>query len=60
MCVAGDLVSIGSADKAIGGHEGPIKCIQASLCRASNGYMVYMSVLDKSMRVWWVSNGATR
>ncbi|XP_020181135.1 protein JINGUBANG-like [Aegilops tauschii subsp. strangulata] len=63
LCVAGDLVCTGSADKtigrgAIGGHEGPNKCIQASLCRASNGYMVYSSGLDKSMRVWWVPNGA--
>ncbi|XP_044978392.1 protein JINGUBANG [Hordeum vulgare subsp. vulgare] len=73
MCVAGDLVCTGSADKtiglwrrqpcgglakvgAVGGHEGPVKCIQASLCRASNGYMVYSGGLDKSIRVWWVPN----
>uniref|UniRef100_A0A8R7PXE8 Uncharacterized protein n=2 Tax=Triticum urartu TaxID=4572 RepID=A0A8R7PXE8_TRIUA len=75
MCMAGDLVCTGSADKtiglwrrqpcgglakvgAVGGHEGPVKCIQASLCRASNGYMVYSGGLDKSIRVWWVPNGA--
>ena len=38
----------------IGGHEGPIKCIQASWCRLSNGCMVYSGSLDKTIRVWWV------
>uniref|UniRef100_A0A0D9YJY4 Uncharacterized protein n=1 Tax=Oryza glumipatula TaxID=40148 RepID=A0A0D9YJY4_9ORYZ len=82
LCVAGDLVFTGSADKTIGlwrwqtsgdgdggaaaalarvgvirGHEGPVKCIQASWCRVSNGCMVYSGGLDKSIRVWWVPNG---
>ncbi|XP_006645324.2 protein JINGUBANG [Oryza brachyantha] len=81
LCVAGDLVCTGSADKTIGlwrrqqtsdgaaaaaalvrvgvirGHEGPVKCIQASWCRVSNGCMVYSGGLDKSIRVWWVPNG---
>ncbi|KAG8079059.1 hypothetical protein GUJ93_ZPchr0007g6234 [Zizania palustris] len=73
MCVAGDLMCTGSADKTIGlwrrqtngglarvgvigGHEGPVKCIQASWCRVSNGCMVYSGGLDKSIRVWWVPN----
>uniref|UniRef100_A0A0D9VA59 Anaphase-promoting complex subunit 4 WD40 domain-containing protein n=1 Tax=Leersia perrieri TaxID=77586 RepID=A0A0D9VA59_9ORYZ len=70
LCVAGDLLCTGSADKTIGlwrraggelarvgvirGHEGPVKCIQASWCRVSNGCMVYSGGLDKSIRVWWV------
>jgi WD40 repeat protein len=75
LCVAGDLVCTGSADKTIGlwrrqtdgglakvgvagGHEGPVKCIQASVCRTSNGCMVYSGGLDKSIRVWWVPNGS--
>ncbi|XP_010232813.1 protein JINGUBANG [Brachypodium distachyon] len=75
LCVAGDLVCTGSADKtmglwrrqtsggglarigAVGGHEGPVKCLQASWCRASNGCMVYSGGLDKSIRVWWVPSG---
>lgn len=74
LCVAGDLVCTGSADKTIGlwrrqasgalakvgairGHEGPVKCIQASWCRVSNGCMLYSGGLDKSIRVWWVPNG---
>uniref|UniRef100_A0ACD5XFN5 Uncharacterized protein n=1 Tax=Avena sativa TaxID=4498 RepID=A0ACD5XFN5_AVESA len=77
LCVAGDLVCTGSADKtiglwrrqpdgglaklgAVGGHEGPVKCIQASVCRASNGCMLYSGGLDKSIRVWWVPNGDER
>ena len=38
----------------IGGHEGPVKCIQVSWCRLSNGCMVYSGSLDKTIRVWWV------
>uniref|UniRef100_A0A0A9DGD7 Uncharacterized protein n=1 Tax=Arundo donax TaxID=35708 RepID=A0A0A9DGD7_ARUDO len=74
LCVVGDLLCTGSADKTIGlwrrqssgelakvgsirGHEGPVKCLQASWCRISNGCMVYSGSLDKSIRVWWVPNG---
>ncbi|XP_062208742.1 protein JINGUBANG-like [Phragmites australis] len=74
LCVVGDMLCTGSADKTIGlwlrqssgelakvgairGHEGPVKCLQASWCRVSNGCMVYSGSLDKSIRVWWVPNG---
>uniref|UniRef100_A0A453GM98 Uncharacterized protein n=1 Tax=Aegilops tauschii subsp. strangulata TaxID=200361 RepID=A0A453GM98_AEGTS len=50
----GGLAKVG----AVGGQEGPVKCTQASLFRASNGYMVYISGLDKSIRVLCVPNGA--
>ncbi|KAL6616679.1 hypothetical protein ACP70R_038949 [Stipagrostis hirtigluma subsp. patula] len=73
LCVAGDLLCTGSADKTIGlwrrqtggelakvgaisGHDGPVKCLQASWCRVSNGCMVYSGSLDKTIRVWWVPN----
>jgi len=46
----GELAKVG----VIGGHEGPVKCIQASWCRLSNGCMVYSGSLDKTIRVWWV------
>ncbi|CAM0885244.1 unnamed protein product [Alopecurus aequalis] len=59
LCVAGDLVCTGSADKTIALwrrqlDEGPVKCIQASVCRTSNGCIVYSGWLDKSVRIWWV------
>ena len=47
----GELAKVG----VIGGHEGPVKCIQASWCRLSNGCMVYSGSLDKTIRVWWVA-----
>ncbi|RLN23202.1 hypothetical protein C2845_PM07G34540 [Panicum miliaceum] len=50
---SGELAKVG----AIGGHEGPVKCLQASWCRVSNGCMVYSGSLDKSIRVWWVPGG---
>jgi WD40 repeat protein len=46
----GELAKVG----VMGGHEGPVKCIQASWCRLSNGCMVYSGSLDKTIRVWWV------
>lgn len=46
----GELAKVG----VVGGHEGPVKCIQASWCRLSNGCMVYSGSLDKTIRVWWV------
>jgi WD40 repeat protein len=39
---------------AVRGHEGPVKCLQASWCRVSNGCMVYSGSLDKTIRVWWL------
>ncbi|KAL6853404.1 hypothetical protein ACP4OV_019433 [Aristida adscensionis] len=71
LCVVGDLLCTGSADKTVGlwrrqaggelvragaisGHEGPVKCLQASWCRVTNGCMVYSGGLDKTIRVWWV------
>lgn len=50
---SGELARVGT----IGGHEGPVKCLQASWCRVSNGCMVYSGSLDKSIRVWWVPGG---
>ncbi|CAO2181765.1 unnamed protein product [Urochloa humidicola] len=44
---------------AMGGHEGPVKCLQASWCRVSNGCMVYSGSLDKTIRVWWVPGGGS-
>lgn len=38
------------------GHEGPVKCLQASPMRVGGGFMVYSGSLDRSMRVWWVPN----
>ncbi|KAJ1692187.1 hypothetical protein LUZ63_008885 [Rhynchospora breviuscula] len=36
------------------GHEGPVRCLQASWYRAGRGYVVYSGGLDRSLRVWWV------
>ncbi|CAH8385221.1 unnamed protein product [Eruca vesicaria subsp. sativa] len=72
MCVVGEMVCSGSADKSIGlwkreesgrlckfgviqGHEGPVKCLQASPNSVGAGFMLYSGSLDKSIRVWWVS-----
>lgn len=43
----------------IKGHEGPVKCLQASPLRVGGGFMLYSGSLDKSLRVWWVPNGST-
>ncbi|CAA2953582.1 myosin heavy chain kinase B [Olea europaea subsp. europaea] len=40
----------------IKGHEGPVKCLQASPTRVGGGFMLYSGSLDKSLRVWWVPN----
>ncbi|KAK6140503.1 hypothetical protein DH2020_025750 [Rehmannia glutinosa] len=40
----------------IKGHEGPVKCLQASPVRVGGGFMLYSGSLDKSFRVWWVPN----
>lgn len=38
----------------ISGHEGPVKCLQASFDRIGGGFLLYSGSLDKSLRVWWV------
>ncbi|PIN17297.1 WD40 repeat-containing protein [Handroanthus impetiginosus] len=40
----------------IKGHEGPVKCLQASPVRVGGGFMLYSGSLDKSVRVWWIPN----
>ncbi|KAJ7949283.1 myosin heavy chain kinase B-like [Quillaja saponaria] len=71
MCLMGDFLCSGSADRSIGiwkreaygklckfgvirGHEGPVKCLQASPNRIGGGFLLYSGSLDKSLRVWWV------
>ncbi|KAJ7982286.1 myosin heavy chain kinase B-like [Quillaja saponaria] len=71
MCLMGDFLCSGSADKSIiiwkreaygklckfgviTGHEGPVKCLQASPNRIGGGFLLYSGSLDKSLRVWWV------
>ncbi|XP_020215059.1 protein JINGUBANG [Cajanus cajan] len=71
MCLMGEFLCSGSADKSIGiwrreafgklcrvgvisGHEGPVKCLQASSNRVGGGFLLYSGSLDKSVRVWWV------
>ncbi|XP_059434658.1 protein JINGUBANG-like [Corylus avellana] len=39
----------------ISGHEGPVKCLQASPSNVGGGFLLYSGSLDKSIRVWWVS-----
>ncbi|KAK9052516.1 hypothetical protein SSX86_029145 [Deinandra increscens subsp. villosa] len=36
------------------GHEGPVKCLQASPNSIGGGFLLYSGGLDKSIRVWWV------
>nr|XP_027114026.1 protein JINGUBANG-like isoform X1 [Coffea arabica] len=45
----------------IKGHEGPVKCLQASPRCVGGGFMLYSGSLDKSLRVWWIpkSSGGT-
>ncbi|WOK99077.1 myosin heavy chain kinase B [Canna indica] len=38
----------------IRGHEGPVKCLQASADGVGGGFMLYSGGLDRSLRVWWV------
>ncbi|KDP40492.1 hypothetical protein JCGZ_24491 [Jatropha curcas] len=38
----------------ISGHEGPVKCLQASPNSVGGGFLLYSGGLDKSLRVWWV------
>ncbi|KAL6009985.1 hypothetical protein ACLOJK_000416 [Asimina triloba] len=74
MCLMGEFLCSGSADKSIGmwkrdgggklfcvriirGHEGPVKCLQASWNSVGGGYLLYSGGLDKCLRVWWVPKG---
>uniref|UniRef100_A0A7N0T2V4 Uncharacterized protein n=1 Tax=Kalanchoe fedtschenkoi TaxID=63787 RepID=A0A7N0T2V4_KALFE len=41
---------------AINGHEGPVKCLQASQDNIGDGVMLYSGSLDRTLRVWWVPN----
>ncbi|KAK8577261.1 hypothetical protein V6N13_122252 [Hibiscus sabdariffa] len=71
MCLMGEFLCSGSADKSIGiwkreaygklckigvinGHQGPVKCLQATPCNVGSGFLLYSGGLDKSVRVWWV------
>ncbi|KAH7557223.1 hypothetical protein ACOSP7_026736 [Xanthoceras sorbifolium] len=39
----------------ITGHEGPVKCLQASSPNSvGGGFLLYSGGLDKTVRVWWV------
>ncbi|KAK4841856.1 hypothetical protein QYF36_011587 [Acer negundo] len=39
----------------ISGHEGPVKCLQASSPNSvGGGFLLYSGGLDKTVRVWWV------
>ncbi|KAK4748950.1 hypothetical protein SAY87_015536 [Trapa incisa] len=40
----------------ISGHEGPIRCLQASPASFGDGFMLYSGSFDKSLRVWrkWI------
>ena len=45
----------------ISGHEGPVKCLQASPSNICGGFLLYSGNLDKSIRFWWVpKNTANR
>ncbi|XP_059649168.1 protein JINGUBANG [Cornus florida] len=48
--VNGGLFRVG----VIRGHEGPVKCLQASPSSVGGGCLLYSGSLDKSLRVWWV------
>ncbi|PSS24426.1 Myosin heavy chain kinase [Actinidia chinensis var. chinensis] len=77
VCLTGDYLCSGSADKSIGiwrreiggeicrvgvirGHEGPVKCLQASPNSIGGGFMLYSGSLDKSLRVWWVPKNSSK
>lgn len=46
----GEIIMVG----CIRGHEGPVKCLQASSFSVGEGFLLYSGSLDKSLRVWWV------
>lgn len=77
MCLVGEFLCSGSADKSIGiwkrepfgklqkvgvvsGHEGPVKCLQASPSNVGGGFLLYSGSLDKSLRVWWVPKHSSK
>ncbi|XP_042515545.1 protein JINGUBANG-like [Macadamia integrifolia] len=51
--VNGGIYSVG----LIRGHEGPVKCLQASShsVGTGSGFLLYSGGLDRSLRVWWVA-----
>ncbi|PON74370.1 Guanine nucleotide-binding protein, beta subunit [Parasponia andersonii] len=44
----------------ISGHEGPVKCLQASPNNVGGGFLLYSGSLDKSLRVWWVPKHSSK
>lgn len=50
--INGGLFKVG----VINGHEGPVRCLQASPVSVGGGFMLYSGSLDRSLRVWWVPN----
>ncbi|KAF5729295.1 myosin heavy chain kinase B-like [Tripterygium wilfordii] len=44
----------------ISGHEGPVKCLQASPSNVGGGFLLYSGGFDKSLRVWWVPKYCTQ
>ncbi|KAJ4979460.1 hypothetical protein NE237_010240 [Protea cynaroides] len=56
--INGSIYSVG----VIRGHEGPVKCLQASSHGVGGGFLLYSGSLDRSLRVWWVAkeNSAIR
>ncbi|CAH9122963.1 unnamed protein product [Cuscuta epithymum] len=52
MGVDGGLFKVG----VIKGHEGGVRCLQASPVCVGGGFMLYSGSLDRSLRVWWVPN----
>ncbi|VFR02295.1 unnamed protein product [Cuscuta campestris] len=40
----------------IKGHEGGVRCLQASPVCVGGGFMLYSGSLDRTLRVWWVPN----
>lgn len=38
----------------IRGHQGPVKCLQASHHSVGGGFLLYSGGLDRSLRVWWI------
>ena len=42
------------------GHEGPVKCLQASPHCVGGGFLLYSGGLDRSLRVWWVPKDSAK